>query len=152
MRIWAGAAVLIGLVYACVGIFVFGESSLRDLVHWGTRYNGNLLPMWASWSPVRFVLAAGSAVKSIVGMDFWMFQFAQRHLKNGELPAWFAPLVFVFLVALVVVAYRMGKPSKMETGRRFGSSSCTSRICRSISGGKAWSLAGSCCPTFFWRD
>src|SRR6185436_12782649 len=97
---------------ACVGIFVYGESTLRDLVRWGTRYNGNLLPMWASWSPIRFVLAAGSAVKSIVGMEFSMFQFSHRLMKNGELPAWFAPLVFVFLAALVVIAYRMGKPSK----------------------------------------
>src|SRR5215467_12044909 len=34
VRIWGGAAALIALVYACVGGFVYGQSTLRDLVHW----------------------------------------------------------------------------------------------------------------------
>jgi len=112
LRIWGSTAALIVLVYVCVGVFVYNEGTLSDVIRWGTRYSGNLLPMWASWSPIRFALAAGSAVKSIVGMELSRFGFALRHLKNGELPTWFAPLVFPLLVAAVVVVYRMGKPNK----------------------------------------
>jgi hypothetical protein len=74
--------------------------------------------MWGAWwPPGRFIQTAGSAFRSIIGMDFWMFPFFLRHLKNGELPKWVAPLGFAVLASILIVGYRKSSHGK-EAGSR----------------------------------
>jgi len=105
--IWISAGVAVGGAFLSTGVLVHHRRSIGALIEWGTTYTGNRLPMWGSWwPPSRFVQTTGSAFKSIVGMDFWMFPFFLRHLKNGVLPSWIAPLGFVIMASLLIVAYR----------------------------------------------
>jgi hypothetical protein len=68
--------------------------------------------MWGSWwPPGRLLQTAGSAFRSVLAMDFWMFPFFLRHLKNGELPSWVAPLGFVFVAGVLIVAFRKSSDS-----------------------------------------
>jgi len=106
--LWISAGVVVGTAFIGAGILVYGKHSLSDLLNWGSNYSGNRLPMWGAWSPSRLLQTSGSAFKSILGMDFWMFPFFLRHLKNGELPAWVAPLGFVILACGLILAYRTG--------------------------------------------
>jgi len=105
--IWISAGAAVGTAFVGAAIFVYQRRTFPAILEWATNYSGNRLPMWGSWwPPSRLLQTAGSAFKSIVGMDFWMFPFFLRHLKNGALPSWVAQLGFVIIAGLLIVAFR----------------------------------------------
>jgi hypothetical protein len=99
-------------------ILVYQRRTVPAMLEWATSYSGNRLPMWGSWwPPSRLLQTAGSAFKSVFAMDFWMFPFLFRHLKNGELPAWIAPLGFVFMAGVLIVAFRRSSSDSNSRNR-----------------------------------
>jgi hypothetical protein len=109
MRIWIPLGAVVGVVYIATGISVYGLKSVSSLLNWGSNYTGNRLPMWGVWwPPSRAVQTLGSAFKSILGLDFWMYPRIVRHLPNGELPSWLAVLGFAVMAGLLFVAFRKG--------------------------------------------
>jgi hypothetical protein len=113
--LWGAALFVVGAAFVGVGVQVYGEHTLSGLLHWGSSYSSNPLPMWGAWSPDRLVLFAGSAFKSVVSLDVWMFSFFHRrlHLSTGEVPNWIAPLGFVVITAALIAAYRWA-PHKQD--------------------------------------
>jgi hypothetical protein len=117
--IWISAGAVVAPAFAGTGILVYGQHSVAGVLNWGSRYSGNRLPMWGAWwPPSRLLDTAGSAFKSILGMDFWMFRFFLKHLRNGELPAWVAPLGFVILACGLTAAFRRGTAVRSEETRK----------------------------------
>jgi hypothetical protein len=117
-----GTVLVAGVAFVAVGMMVYEKRNVAELLRWSSSYSGgNTLAMWGAWSPGRGLAAAGSAFKSIVGMELWMFQFFLRHLRNGELPRWVAPLGLMALVAvLVAVFFRSAPNEKMENRTALG--------------------------------
>jgi hypothetical protein len=114
--IWIPAGAAVGTAFVGAAILVYQRHTIPAIYDWATNYSGTRLPMWGSWwPPSRLLQTAGSAFKSVLAMDFWMFPFFLRHLKNGELPSWVAPLGFVFMAGILMVAYR--KSSADSNGR-----------------------------------
>jgi hypothetical protein len=110
-----GAAVAVaGLVFASVGIVVYRERTVAELLKWVSSYSGggSNLPMWGAWSPSRLLLVAGSAFKSVVGLELWMFQFFQRHLPNGQVPGWVASLGFGGMTGGLAAALLRGRAKR----------------------------------------
>ena len=66
--IYAGTACLISLLsYTLVAFAQHGAMSVSSLVRWLTTYGeAGTLPMWGKWEAERIVIAAGSALWSIV--------------------------------------------------------------------------------------
>jgi hypothetical protein len=111
--LWIAAGAVVGPAVVGTGVLVYGHRTMQGLLNWGTRYSGNRLPMWGSWwPPRRFLETAGSAFKSIFAMDFGMFPFFLRHLKNGQPPAWVAPFGFFLMAGLLIAAFRKGAVQK----------------------------------------
>jgi len=105
---WAMAGVVIGSAFVSVGILAYERRTALELIRWGSSYGGKALPMWGSWSPDRFVTVAGTAFKSILGMELWMFEFFQARLNNGKLPGWVPVLGAAGLAASLVATFRWG--------------------------------------------
>jgi hypothetical protein len=105
--IWISAGAAVGTAFVGAAILVYQRRTIPAIYEWATNYSGTRLPMWGTWwPPSRLLQTAGSAFKSVLAMDFWMFPFFLRHLKNGELPSWVAPLGFVFMAGILIVAFR----------------------------------------------
>jgi len=119
LPLWGSALFVIGVGFIGVGVQVYGKQSLSALLQWGSSYSSNPLPMWGAWSLDRLVLFAGSAFKSVVSLDVWMFSFFHRrlHLSTGEVPVWIAPAGFVVITAALIAAYR-GGPHKQDGQNR----------------------------------
>lgn len=117
LLIWASAVAVVGITFVGAGVVVYGQRTADGLYRWATRYSGNALPMWGSWAPARFVAVAGSAFRSVLGWDLWMFGFFQRHLHNGQLPIWVAPLGFVFLASGLIAAFYWGHSRPQDEDR-----------------------------------
>lgn len=113
--LWGAALFVLGASFVGVGVQVYGKQTLSGLLQWGSSYSSNPLPMWGAWSLDRLVLFIGSAFKSVVGIDIWMFSFFHRHLHlpGGEVPRWAAPAGFALLVAALIAAYRWA-PDKQD--------------------------------------
>jgi hypothetical protein len=105
--IWISASAAVGIAFVGAAILVYQRRTIAEILQWATSYSGTRLPMWGTWwPPTRLLQTAGSAFKSVLAMDFWMFPFFLRHLKNGELPFWIAPLGFIFMAGILIVAFR----------------------------------------------
>jgi len=107
LSIWISVGAVVGTAFVSAAILVYQRRTVPEMLQWATNYSGNRLPMWGSWwPPSRLIQTAGSAFKSVLGMDFWMFPFFLRHLKNGALPSWIATLGFVIVAGILIVAFR----------------------------------------------
>jgi hypothetical protein len=116
--IWISAGAAVGIVFLGVAILVYQRHTIPSILGWASNYSGTRLPMWGTWwPPSRLLQAFGSAFKSLFAMDLWMFPFFLRHLKNGELPSWIAPLGFVFMTGLLIVAYRRSSTHSNQRNR-----------------------------------
>jgi hypothetical protein len=104
--LWGTAVLVVGVTFISAGIFVYERRSLLELIEWGSSYSGNAL-----WSSERLFTIVGTAFRSILGMELWMFEFFHARLKGGELPAWVAPVGAVILCFGLYVAFRRG-PSR----------------------------------------
>ena len=114
--IWISAGAAVGIAFVGAATLVYQRRTLTEILQWATNYSGTRLPMWGTWwPPSRLLQTAGSAFKSVFAMDLWMFPFFLRHLKNGELPSWIAPLGFIFMAGILVVAFRK---SSSDSNRR----------------------------------
>jgi len=110
--IWISAGAVVGTAFVGAAVFVYQRRTISAILDWATNYSGTRLPMWGTWwPPSRLLQTAGSAFKSVLAMDFWMFPFFLRHLKDGQLPSWVAPLGFVFMAAILIAAYRKSSHS-----------------------------------------
>jgi hypothetical protein len=105
LLIWIPAIAVVGITFLSAGVLVYGQRTADGLYRWATQYSGKTLPMWGSWAPARFLAVTGSAFRSVLGWDLWMFGFFQRHLHNGQLPGWVAPLGFAFLASGLIAAF-----------------------------------------------
>ena len=117
LLIWIPAIAVVGITFVSTGVLVYGQRTADGLYRWATRYSGNTLPMWGSWAPARFVAVAGSAFRSVLGWDLWMFGFFQRHLHNGQLPGWVAPLGFAFVTSGLIAAFHWGTSKRGDQDR-----------------------------------
>jgi len=116
--IWISAGATVGVAFLGSAVLVYQRRTISAIVEWATHYTGTRLPMWGSWWPPSKVLqTAGSAFKSIFAMDFWMFPFFLRHLKNGELPSWVAMLGFAVMAGLLIFAWRKGSTGSRNDNR-----------------------------------
>jgi hypothetical protein len=113
LRIGIPLAAVVGVAYIAAGVSVYGLKSVSSLLSWGSNYSGNRLPMWGVWwPPSRAIQTLGSAFKSILSVDFWMYPRIVRHLPNGELPSWFAVVGFLALAGLLLAAFRSGTTAR----------------------------------------
>jgi hypothetical protein len=115
--LWAGAAAVVGPVFVAVGILVYQQRTVADLLHWGTSYTGDALPMWGASSLDRVPTVIGTAFRSILGMELWMFQFFQARFNNGELPGWISIVGAIALAAGLFIAYRRAPAKPLSDDR-----------------------------------
>lgn len=108
LAIGIAAAICVVGVFGGVGFWIYEKRSPAVLLEWMASYSGNALPMWGAWSLGRIVLVFGSAFRSLLGLELWLFQFFHRFLRNGELPSWVAPIGFVVIACGLVMAFRWG--------------------------------------------
>jgi hypothetical protein len=116
--LWISAGAAVGSVFVGAAILVYQRRTIPAILEWATNYSGTRLPMWGTWwPPSRLPQALGSAFKSVFAMDFWMFPFFVRHLKNGELPSWVAPLGFFIVAGILIVAFRRSSAGSNDRNR-----------------------------------
>ncbi len=63
----AGAAVFSGIAYVAVAFIQSGLMNISSLIRWSLSYGeGGTLPMWGKWEAGRALIAAGSALGSLL--------------------------------------------------------------------------------------
>ena len=116
--LWISAGATVGTAFVGAAVLVYQRRTIHSILDWATNYSGTRLPMWGTWwPPSRLPQALGSAFKSVFAMDFGMFPFFVRHLRNGELPAWVAPLGFFIVAGILIVAFRKGSAESNSRNR-----------------------------------
>src|SRR5688572_19198106 len=117
LLMWGTSAAIVAVAFISVGILVYERKSPLDLIQWGSSYTGKALPMWGSFAAGRFLTVIGTGFKSVVGLEFWMFEFFQSRLKNGEVPGWIPFLGAIALAIGLIAAYRWGPEKRPHENR-----------------------------------